>query len=279
MAEQLKSEAISSDPKGHKRIIVTIKKKQLRDEYILTDKHLVYKFKYLILCFDTPNDMNSDPTQSESETCHGNTTTSTTTSVETSTSTNTTTEDQGLVVLTAERLKEALGDLNLVLDSTQIGEVNLHAIVETLKEWHPLISKVEIDHENLSTITNLSEYPIRWKDYQPVLLSLPNNSCVRTPEDFLLFTQQPHVVLEVKVFFQLVKKIKAIDELDINPYYLQKLLTQSFIKWNNEKHIFLDEISVTQSCLPFAKKGPTKDGVCYVYPHISLIPLYPIDPT
>src|SRR5947208_2118335 len=33
-----------------------LKRKKLYDEYVLTNKHIICKFKYLIVCFDRPDD-------------------------------------------------------------------------------------------------------------------------------------------------------------------------------------------------------------------------------
>ncbi len=104
---------------------IVLKKKHLYDEYVLTNKHIICKFKYLVLCFDDPG---SDDNPSA-----------------------------GLVNLTKSRLSELFEEQNIKIDSVRINGY-FFKVMEELKTWHQQISKIEIDCKNIIDIDSLYEY-------------------------------------------------------------------------------------------------------------------------
>src|SRR5437016_13280419 len=92
-----------------------LKRKKYYDEYILTNKHIICKFKYLVVCFDRPD----DPSLSG-----------------------------GLVNLQKNRLEELFIEQNVQLDSLKDNGYFTN-VMNKLKQWHPQISKVEVDCKNI----------------------------------------------------------------------------------------------------------------------------------
>jgi len=206
------------------KIKIKIKKKELHDEYVITDKCIIYKFKFVVLCFDP---------------------------------------SAGLVMLSCDQLKELLADQEIIIDSNS----GLKESLEQLRDWHPSISKIEVDLTNVYETDGLP--PNVWDQYAKVLKAFKYNQCVNSAGDFQRIANCAFNVVDVNVSFTLTRKIHTMTEYQINPKYLRKLLTQLLIPWNNEFPPFFDEISVTPEQLPF---GPI-DKPTYVYPYMFLLPL------
>lgn len=233
----------------------------LENNYTLTTKQIICNFKYLVMCFD-PHTSSSESTPdsldgSGSELSGG----------------------AGLVVLTPTQLTGLIEDQNIDLvvslpmgqesDSYDLGSVVVH-----LKEWHPLISKVEFDLEHPYVIDNLLGYPLTWEQAGDIISSLQGNECLRTPEQFEKFRHLPHLVIDVKVSFQLLRKISKVEDFGVNFQYLHKLLAQSILDWNRLHPLYLDEISLPLSQLPFISPSTIPhEPIQYVYPYLSFIPL------
>jgi len=223
------------------KIAIKIKKKKLYNEYVLTNKHIICHFKYLVVCFDS---------NSESE------------------------PSAGLVCLSNERLQQLINEQNIIWDSTKEDSC-MYPVMNQLKEWHPQISKVEIDTQQIYDIKDLSEYQAKWEQYSSYFESYRYNNCISTESDFEVFKNTRHNIINVNVYFQLVKKIAHVNEYGINFQYLRQLLTEQLLARNNESPIFFDEVSIQPTEIPFAKKlnYDFEEDICYVYPYMGLIPL------
>src|SRR5581483_8217382 len=126
-----------------------LKKKKLYDEYVLTNKHIICKFKYLIICFDSSD----DPTLSG-----------------------------GLINLTKERIKELFVEQNIELNSNK-EKCYLFQILQQLHDWHPQISKLEVDDKNIYELDNIIDYRKSWSQIKTHLMQLPNNNCIKSDLD------------------------------------------------------------------------------------------------
>lgn len=221
-----------------------LKRKKLFDEYVLTNKHIICKFKYLVVCFDRPDDQSLSG---------------------------------GLINLTKMRLEELFNEQNIQLDSSKEGYY-FHNVMTKLKKWHPQICKLEVDCKSVYEIDNLNDYQASWQQIQNHLMELPNNNCIKTNEDFEIFKKKSHKVIDIKVSFQLVKKITKVEEYNVNFNYLHKILIEHLLKWNKTEPAYLDEVTVNINQLPYAEKlkysSDEDDDICYVYPYMNLIPLH-----
>lgn len=202
-----------------------LKKKILYDSYVLTNKHIICKFKYLMLCFD---------------------------------------DDLGLVNLKKSRLDELLFEQNINISSSQTNSF-LYKVMENLKDWHPQISKVNVNYKHIEIIDGLDDYPCQFRKF---LKDLPRNNCIKSEDDMKVFQKLRHNVVDVVVSFQLIKKISDVNDYQVNFNYLHKLLVEHIFKWNAEEEAFLDETSVTPDQIPYSE-----DTSGYAYPYIQLIPL------
>lgn len=225
---------------------IKLKRKKLYDEYVLTNKHIICKFKYLILCFDHPESS----------------------------------ESAGLVNIGKERLSELFDEQNIQLNSELTNGFFFHA-VKDLQNWHPQISKIDIDCKNLYGLDDLNDYQESWPQIKDYLIRLPKNNCVKSDQDFDVFINQPHKVLDIKIYFRLLKKIKAVEDYRVNFNYLHELFIDHSIEWNSGELPYLDEVSVSPKDLPFAKNLnypiSVKEETYCVYPYVHLIPLNKID--
>lgn len=225
---------------------IQLKKRKVYDEYILTNKHIICKFKYIVLCFDQPDD-NS----------HVN---------------------GGLVNISRARLEELFTEQNVQLDSSQIDSVFGIAEKE-LKAWHPQICKVCIDCKTVQEIDGLDDNPKACAQILEYVSKLPGNNCIKSQEDFDKFKKFTHRIVDVKVHFSLIRKISKVEEYNVNFNYLHALLVEHINKWNQSSTCNLDEVSVTEDQLPFSKQlnyvPDDDDGICYVYPSVKFVPLYP----
>ena len=220
-----------------------LKRKKLFDEYVLTNKHIICMFKYLVITFDKPDD---------------------------------TEIGGGLVNLTKARLEELFTEQNVRLDSSEQGHY-FYEVIKKLKKWHPQISKFEVDHKNIHEIDNLDDYQSSWSQIKKHLFMLPNNNCIKDEDDWEIFKNNPHKVVDIKVSFQLVKRIDKVEEYNVNFNYLHKLLIEHMLNWNQEEPVYLDEVTVNISQLPYSKKMEyfsDENNICYVYPYLNLIPLH-----
>lgn len=223
-----------------KKLIIKIKNKLLCNEYVLTNKHIICSFKFLVVCFDHSNG--------------------------------------GLVNLSSNCLEELLSEQNITFNSLNENS-HLYNILIELKQWHPLISKVEIN-TNVYAVKNLSDYHLDWSRHEQYFKSFKYNNCILNQQNYDIFQKQEQNIVDIKVYFKLFKKIENINDYGVNFNYLYKLLTKYIIELNNDKCIYFDEISVTIDHLPFAHElGYVYDDndPCYVYPYMGLIPLYPIN--
>lgn len=224
-----------------------IKLKKLYDEYVLTNKHIICKFKYLIVAFDRPD---------------------------------TASLSGGIVNLSKVKLEELMNDQNVTLTHTK-DKAYWREVIEELKEWHPQISKIELDSKTVYDIDNLFDYATSHQFIREQLKDLPNNNCIKSDEDFELFKKLPHKAIDIKIYFQLTRKINNIGEYNVNFGYLHKLLHVHILKWTKDDPIFLDEVTVNIKNLPYADKlnysCDEDDDICYVYPSIYLLPLLPIE--
>ena len=214
------------------RIVIKIKRKLLCDEYILTNKRIICKFKYVVMCFDYSDDE----------------------------------ESQGFVLLSADRLKEAFADQDLVLNANY-EQSYLYPLITKLKAWHSNISKLEIDVDNMYAIDNLSCYSNCSLDK---LYSFKYNSYKGNLD---IINACPHVVIDIKVYFKLTKKIDKITDYNVNLSYLNHLLSTYLFELLNEKPIYLDEIGVTPSQIPLSYHTNACDGDIDVYPYVVMIAL------
>ena len=223
---------------------VKLKKKKFFDEYVLTNKHIICKFKYLIICFDHPDDL---------------------------------TLSAGFINLAKSRLEELFIEQNIQLDSLKEDNYFFNA-VKKLKEWHPQITKLEVDCKNIYEVQNLSDYEDSFDHIKSYLNLLPNNNCIKSEEDFEIFKSLQHKIIDVKVSFQLIRKINKVEDYKVNFSYLHKLLLEHMINWNTTEPAYLDEVSIDITQLPYADKlnYSHDNNLCYVYPTLNLIPLHPI---
>lgn len=226
------------------KLVMKLKKKTLCDEYILTTRHIVCKFRYLVMCFD-----HLDETQPTA----------------------------GLIMLPTERLKELISEQGLLFESKMEGDFFWSALT-TLKEWHPLISKIHINGDHLEKVSDLTNYPLSWESVQPYLTKFKDNRCLRTANDFETFKNYPHHnVITIEVSFQLIKAINKIEDYRVNFRYCHKLLTQCLMDRLDKQPIDLDEVSVTCDALPFSNPSIKEDpDRHYVFPQMYLLPLYSI---
>lgn len=223
------------------KIKIKIKPKLLYDEYVLTNKHIICKFKYIVACFDCSGDSSN--------------------------------LSNGFVTLTIDRLKESFSEQGISFNSTQ-DDGHFVNILKNMREWHPLISKIEMDSEEMYAVNNLHDYPINWSIHEPYFKTIPDNKCIDDDQKFSTFKGCYQIVSDIKVYFQLVRRIEKIDDLHINFQYAHKLLNDNIMAWNEEKSIYLDEVSVKKNQIPFSHNNEMEEP-CYVYPYMYLIPLYP----
>jgi hypothetical protein len=228
-----------------------LKRKKFYDEYVLTNKHIICKFKYLITCFDCPNFQNPENSDLESA---------------------------GFVSLSKLQLDEFFQDQPPELDSSKDNKFLLKT-VEELKKWHPSISRVEIDCKNIYDGIDINDYetdhiaPL----FRKHLMALSRNNCVKSDAEYEIFKTAGHKVLDIKVSFELIKKIARIEDYHVNFNYLHQLLLEHITKWNQKECYFFDELSVKASQIPFAELlGYEVDETCDVYPVMHLIPLFPV---
>lgn len=226
-------------PPTTKKILIKLRRKKLYDEYILTSKHIIYKFKYLIVFFDSVNN-NSTPSS--------------------------------LISLTKQRFQEALTNQDISFQKEPYNKP-FQNILSYLKEWHPSISDVVFDYDNLYSINNLQDYNLNWPLYEPIMKSIPDNTNILNEQDFSIFKKCPHIAIDVKVYFKLNKRVNTANAVSINFKYAQKLLENEILEWNTQKHIFLDEIIVQKKDIPFVTEDNEQDEYL-VYPHMYIIPLY-----
>jgi hypothetical protein len=224
------------------KIVIRVKKTVLHDEYVLTNKHIVCKFKYLIVCYDHPENA---------------------------------TNRQGFVSLNAEQFKELMNDQNIVCTS---GSEGLFCeTIQPLKEWHPAVTKLELDINNMYEVSDLSDYQLQWDHYHDYMTSSKYNYCIINKENFDTLTKQHTLVADLKVYFKLTKRINQISDYNVNFQYLHKLITDQLPAWNCEKAPFLDETSVNLTQIPLSTKTD-EDGdesnSKFVYPYVNLVPLY-----
>jgi hypothetical protein len=211
------------------------------DEYIITNRHIICRFKYIACCFDggEPSDDGKSPV-----------------------------ENKGLITMDYERFKELMTEQNIEIDSSKSwGQMS--DVLDQLKTWHPHITRVVVDTQNPYPIVNLKDYPFNNQDY---IQSLRYNTCLRSETDFQVFREKHQIVVDIKVYFKLVKKITSIEKYDVNLRYCQHLLSDSIKTWNATNVPYLDEISVKPSQLPFTET--TSSQLCYVYPYLHLVPLW-----
>lgn len=224
-----------------------IKLKKLYNEYVLTNKHIICKFKYLIVAFDKPDNMSLSG---------------------------------GLVALSKAKLEELITDQNITLTHNK-EKGYWKDVINELKEWHPQISKIELDCKVIHDIDNLSDYETFHQTIKDQIKLLSNNNCIKSDEDFEIFKKLSHKAIDIKVYFQLTRKISNITEYNVNFNYLHKLLHVHILKWTLEDPIFLDEAAVNIKYLPYADKlnysCDEDDDICYVYPSVYLLPLLPIE--
>lgn len=234
-----------STPDGKSRI--KIKLKRLYDEYVITNKNIICKFKYLILAFDQPN----NPADSA-----------------------------GLVNLSKNKLEELMGDQNAALVHNK-DKGYWKEVINDLKKWHPQIYKIELDTKAIYDVDDISDYTPD-NIIKERLAQLPNNNCIKSEENYENFKKMIHKAIDIKVYFQLTRKISNINEYNVNFNYLHKLLHVHVMKWTIEDPIYLDEASVSMSQLPYAHQlnysnDDEDEDLAYVYPSIYLLPLLPID--
>jgi len=229
--------------KPQSRIVVKIKKPQLYDEYIITNKHIICKFKYIFICFDSPEQKDTS---------------------------------YGLVCLRSNRLKELITEQNITFDYIQETGF-LFETFKQLKDWHPAIDKIEVECDKISELTNLINYPISWNNYYDYLHKFKYNHCIIDEHDFDMFKNSIHNIVDVNVYFKLTKRIEKISDYNVNFNYLRKLLTEGLIESHNNHSLFLDEVTVKFNQLPFASniEHDKNEDTYYVYPYMGLLPLYP----
>lgn len=220
-----------------------LKKKKLYDEYVLTNKHIICKFKYLVICLDHPDDLDLSA---------------------------------GLIHMDKNELCQLLTEQTVELTNAT-GNFWQDAVTQ-LKQWHPQICKIEIDPSEAQQVTDLQEYSESYCMIYESLQQIPANRCVRDDSQMTLLTQLSHVVMDVKVYFQLVRKITKIEEYKVNFNYLRGLLSKHIAAWNQMEVAFLEEMKTDLKHLPYASllqyTSDEDDGVCYVYPQMYLLPLY-----
>ena len=181
----------------------------------------------------------------------------------------------GLVNLSCYDLKETLAGQNLEVTSTR-DHSDFSQIQAELKQWHSQISKVEVDLKNMEEIPNLEDTSYDNDHIHTVLSEIPlMTRCLDTHFKWEIFKKQPHKVVDIRVCFQLVKKIIHVDEYNVNFSHLHKLLCGHIQKWNCSQSPELDEITLHLSQLPYAgvfKYTPDDEGdICYVRPKMYLV--------
>jgi hypothetical protein len=221
-----------------KKLCIKIKPKRLFDEYVLTNKQLIIKYKYILTHFDYYDQ-------------HSN----------------------GLVVLTPGRVKEAISDQDLRLDSSENNQKFMQ-ILEKLREWHPLITRVTIDTEQFHMLGNLDGYQFNWGEYEHYFKQIPYNKCILSEPDFDQFKRLAHTVCNINVHFKLVKRIEQLSQLNVNFSYLHKMLTDELILYDEEEIPYYDEISVTSNQLPFST---ITEPEVMAYPYVFYIPLFTVN--
>jgi len=228
------------------KIMIKIKKQKLQDQYVLTNKHIVCKFKYLVVCFNHVE--NLDPGQdSDLRDLYGQ-----------------------LVILPQARFKELIQEQSINLSTTK-DRGPLGSIFHHLNEWHPRIIKVECGLETTSITTTLNDYPTSWEPCRGYLSKIDNNRCILDDSSFCVFRQQNYAVVNINIYFELWKKIQQVSEYGVNFVYLRQMLADQMLAWNNQSPPYLDEVSVNPSQLPLS---PLNHTPRYVYPSLHLIPMH-----
>jgi hypothetical protein len=143
-------------------------------------------------------------------------------------------------------------------------------VLANLKTWHPHITRVVVDTQNPYPLVNLKNYTYNNQDY---IQSLRYNTCLRSEKDFQVFREQHQIVVDIKVYIKLLKKINSIEQYGVNLRYCQHLLSDSIKTWNTTNTPYLDEVSVKPPQLPFMSTQ-CDNQLCYVYPYLHLVPLW-----
>ncbi len=224
------------------KLKIQIKQKPIENKYTLTNKHIICGFKYLIVCLDSPPDDDLSP--------------------------------NGFVNLTHKQLQQFFSDETPNLDSNK-DHPFLNQIVKDLKLWHPAVSRVEIDCQNLSNGIDLNQFPNELPQIQSTLKSLPTFADW-SPQQFQAFTQCQQIALDIKVYFQLTQRVSKVSDLHINFHYVHELLDAHINQLNQTEPYFFDEFTVKSQQLPFAKDHSDNLSECYVYPQMYLISLYTV---
>jgi hypothetical protein len=182
-----------------KRLAIRLKPASFKDEYLMTSKHLIIKYKYLVICCDR---MTSK-----------------------------------IRTLNSQQIKNLLDNQGIVFDSSQPYSP-LSELSASLREWHAQIDKVVMDVTNTQTVTliqskdvsptarscfyevnNLSPYVLK---HDKIVEALTGASChCYLPDDFC---QTRQVLVDIKVYIVLTKKLVDIREMNINFQYLNRLL-------------------------------------------------------
>jgi hypothetical protein len=130
-----------------------------------------------------------------------------------------------------------------------------------------------MDIDNMYGIDNLDNYPITWDKLQPYVSQFKYNQCLKTDKDFEIFKRLGQNVIDVRVYFQLTKRINRVEELNVNFDYLHKLLTQKIMELNEAHPTFLDEATIDIGQLPFNHVEHVDNTTC-VYPYVGFFPLH-----
>ena len=179
----------------------------------------------------------------------------------------------GMVLMPFDRLKKSFIEQNLCISSSSPERNNpAHVILSKLNEWHHLVNKIEVDFTNLYEINDPEEYDMTWAMYGDHLKTLQHNVCIKNEKDFDIYLKNPIHVLDIKVCFELVKKIVNITDFGVNLTFLSKLLFENMMWINTEHPSYLDEVCVSSDCLPFTSPDDQKNHM--VYPYVYLLPLY-----
>lgn len=202
---------------------ITIKKQKLIDEYVLTNKHIICKFKYLVTCL----------CQNEYD------------------------NNIKLVYIPTDKFQELLE-----IQEIKINETDYEQIVDRLRQWHPNISKIQIEFQRLYELQHLQDYSTTVPQLVKYLAYIAKENKNQLGPSIMAdqLINQPFQVINVSVFFQLTHKINNIADYRVNFKYLHQLLTQELLNWNLREKLYLDEISLEQ--------------IGCVAPYIYLIPLY-----
>jgi hypothetical protein len=131
-----------------------------------------------------------------------------------------------------------------------------HFLIDVLKRlkknWHKQINKIDINFSKIK------------KYYNPEQI-LKCSTSFNKPISKLI-----HCIVPIDIHFHLIKKIHHINDFDVNGKFLHELIK------NEMKNLLLvlEYTAILSKYLPFNKEIDDNDGLIYITPNITFIPLF-----